>query len=231
MAINALTWESDFFSQRIGKVDLTALEQLSFAEYSQWDVVQAKISSADYWSMDKLSRQGFVLAEGEVELAIAIKETTRQVGIRIARPSHIDSLRYLASTLFTATRFRAPWFEPPLIEQFYAQWIDNAVQGCFDDQCLIKLDSQGDIAGFISLRETDGVARIGLLGVSPEHRGQGAGSELLLAALDWARAKGCSQLLITTQLSNLAAMRLYLRHDARVLSTHYWLYRKRDDSV
>ncbi|QGX92759.1 dTDP-4-amino-4,6-dideoxy-D-galactose acyltransferase [Tatumella sp. TA1] len=231
MGVKELAWESAFFAQRIGKVDLSQLDTLTSAEANAWDLVQAKVASADYHSLDALSRQDFALVEGEAELVIALGETMRQPGIRVARYSHIEALRQLAGPLFTESRFRAPWFDQDLTQQFYAQWIDNAVQGIFDHQCLISVDQQGAIAGFVSLREVDEGARIGLLGVANTHRGAGVGRQLLLAAADWARSKGLTELHITTQLSNLAAMRLYLRHGARLTSTSYWLYRKRDDSV
>jgi len=231
MSINLLAWESTFFSQRVGKVDLTELEQLTVEECADWDLVQAKVSSTDYPSLDRLTGLGFALVEGEAELVIAISETTRQPGIRIARPAHIDALRHLAGGLFTGSRFRAPWFERSLTQQFYAQWIENAVQGAFDDQCLITLDEQNAVSGFVSLRHSDQIARIGLLGVASTHQGGGLGQQLMLAATDWARSRGLAELHITTQLSNLSAMRLYLRHGARLTSTSYWLYRKRDDSV
>ncbi|WP_241618177.1 dTDP-4-amino-4,6-dideoxy-D-galactose acyltransferase [Rosenbergiella epipactidis] len=231
MTIDLLAWESAFFSQRVGKVDLAELDRLSVEECADWDMVQAKVSSTDYQSLDTLTGKGFALVEGEAELVIPITETTRQSGIRIARPAHIDALRHLAGSLFTGSRFRAPWFDHSLTQQFYAQWIENAVQGTFDDQCLLTLDEQGGVSGFVSLRHSAHIARIGLLGVASTHQGAGLGQQLLLAATDWARSKGLSELHITTQLSNVSAMRLYLRHGARLTSTSYWLYRKRDDSV
>jgi len=231
MTINLLAWESAFFSQRVGKVDLAELDRLSVAACADWDMVQAKVASSDYQSLDTLTGKGFALVEGEAELVIPITETTRQPGVRIARSAHIDALRHLAASLFTGSRFRSPWFEHTLTQQFYAQWIENAVQGTFDDLCLLTLDEQGAVSGFVSLRHTERIARIGLLGVASTHQGAGIGQQLLLAALDWARSKGLTELHITTQLSNLAAMRLYLRHGARLTSTSYWLYRKRDDSV
>nr|WP_276516147.1 dTDP-4-amino-4,6-dideoxy-D-galactose acyltransferase [Rosenbergiella australiborealis] len=231
LAINALAWESDFFSQRIGKVDLTQLHRLTPTECQAWDLVQAKIPSGDYQTLDTLSSLGFVLAEGESQLEMAVESSTRQPGIRIARPTHIPLLRELASKMFTESRFRAPWFEQSLTEQFYAQWIENAVLGTFDHQCLLSLDDRGTIAGFVSLREADSTAHIGLLGVARSHRGAGVGRQLLLAAADWTRTKGLTQLHIATQLSNVAALRLYLRHGARLTTTSYWLYRKSNDSI
>ena len=53
----------------------------------------------------------------------------------------------------------------------------------------------------------------------------------MLAAADWARVRQLAQLRVATQLSNLTAMRLYLRSGARLDSTAYWFYRKGHDSI
>ena len=47
----------------------------------------------------------------------------------------------------------------------------------------------------------------------------------MLAAVDWCRARRLTRLHVATQLSNLAAMRLYTRCGAAIDSTAYWLYR------
>lgn len=231
VTIHALTWESDFFAQRIGKVDLGQLEHLTPHCCQPWDLVQAKVNSGDYLALDTLSKLGFQLAEGEAEFSLPISETERQAGIRIARPSQIEALRCLAASAFTESRFREPWFTPVLTQNFYAQWIENAVLGIFDHQCLLAVDDQNAITGMVSLREVEGGARIGLLAVTHAQRGTGIGRRLLLAAADWARVRGLTQLFVATQLSNLAAMRLYSRQGASLENTSYWLYRKSDDPI
>ncbi len=105
------------------------------------------------------------------------------------------------------------------------------MRGTFDDQCLVASDATGQLQGFVSLRAADGDARIGLLGVLPDAQGQGVGQRLLLAAADWARVRQLAQLRVATQMSNLTAMRLYLRSGARLDSTAYWFYRKGHDSI
>jgi len=226
VSIDPLTWESEFFGVNSARVALDGEMTLSAALQQPYTLWEAKFPSERIEVIDALSQQGFQLVEGEADLAINIKRTERQVGVRIAREAQIPALRDVASQAFRQSRFRAPWFDPDDSGRFYAQWIENAVRGTFDHQCLVACDETGVLQGFVSMREVEGDARIGLLAVQPEAQGKGIGQRLLLAAADWGRVRQLERLRVATQLSNLTAMRLYLRSGARLESTAYWFYRK-----
>ena len=141
-------------------------------------------------------------------------------GAREGTQENIGALRSLAAQAFAQSRFRAPWYAPEASGRFYAQWIENAVKGTFDNQCLIFRDERRAIRGFVSLRELNASdARIGLLA------GRGAGAELMQAAVRWAYTRGHSTLRVATQAGNTAALQRYIHSGANVVSTAYWLYR------
>lgn len=231
VSINPLAWESAFFGLATTRLELDGDRPLDEALRQSADLWQIKVPADRLEAIDALCQQGFQLAEGEADLAINIKRTERQPGIRIARESQIDDLRAAAAQIFVQSRFRAPWFAADASARFYAQWIENAVRGTFDHQCLIASDASGALQGFISLREVEGDVRVGLLGVLPHAQGNGIGQRLLLAGADWGRARQLSRLRVATQLSNLTAMRLYLRSGGRLESTAYWFYRKDHDPI
>jgi GNAT superfamily N-acetyltransferase len=60
--------------------------------------------------------------------------------------------------------------------------------------------------------------------VRPDRRGEGIGSELLRAAVEWARQKGCRQFKIETQNRNVPACRFYAKHGAQLGSIHRFGY-------
>lgn len=225
-SIKPLDWENAFFQRNGAQLAWDAAATLDLAQLDAFDLVQAKVDSQQTAQLDTLQQLGFRLVEGEADLQLTVAAGERQSGIRIARPEHIPALRTAAGAAFAYSRFRAPWYQPHDSARFYAQWIENAVRGTFDNQCLIAHDDQGKLQGFVSLRELGAdEARIGLLATLPTAQGQGVGTRLMLAALDWCRARRHSRLRVATQLSNLAAMRLYLRCGATLESTAYWLYR------
>ena len=62
------------------------------------------------------------------------------------------------------------------------------------------------------------VARLYSLSVAPSHRGQGIASALLAAGEADARARGCDRVRLEVRQSNATAIRLYERHEFRVMA-------------
>ena len=225
--LKPLAWENAFFGQQSALLELQGETPLDIAALDDWPLVQVKVLAQQSAELDALSALGFSMVEGEADCVLGITPAERPTGIRIARAEHIPALRQAASEAFIWSRFRAPWFASGDSGRFYAQWIENAVRGTFDHQCLLAVDEQGTMQGFVSLRELeDRTARIGLLAVLPAYQGLGIGQRLMDAANDWCRVRRLDRLHVATQLGNLAALRLYLRCGGVIERTAYWFYRK-----
>jgi len=219
-SIDPLVWESDFFGipSAIVRVNADA-PPLSAADFAPWQRLQAKIPADRSDLLDALQQQGFRLVEGEVDLAITVSQHTNP-GAEVAKVQDIPALRHLAAEAFAQSRFRTPWYAPQDSGRFYAQWIENAVQGTFDHLCLVFRAPDGEIQGFVSLRKlNDSEGRIGLLA------GRGLGEKLMQAALHWAQQQQLSTLRVATQLGNTAALKRYIASGANITATAYWLYR------
>ena len=80
--------------------------------------------------------------------------------------------------------------------------------------------SDGEICGAAVYLYRTGtkVARLYSLTVSPGHRGKGIASALLAAGEADAGGRGCDRVRLEVRLSNAAAIRLYERHDFRVMA-------------
>lgn len=211
-SIEPLTWENAFFGVNSAIVRITSEAPLLTPDaLAPWSRVQAKIAASNTGELDALQQLGFSLVEGEVDLALPVNNASDS-GAVVAQETDIPA--------FAQSRFRAPWYAPDASSRFYAQWIENAVRGTFDHQCLILRAASGDIRGYVSLRELNATdARIGLLA------GRGAGAELMQTALNWAYARGKTTLRVATQMGNTAALKRYIQSGANVESTAYWLYR------
>lgn len=233
--IEPLGWESEFFQVSSAKLlfDDEAPE-IGTAELDAFTLVQAKIPAQRLDWADALAGLGFRLAEGEVDFALVIgtESASPLSAVRIAQAEDIPLLRQTAASVFAASRFRAPWYGPQDSGRFYATWIEKAVLGTFDHQCLLVLGNDGEPEGFVSLRDIgQQEARIGLLAAYPEAQGKGTGSRLMAAAIAWCQQQRLQRLRIATQISNTAALRLYQRHGATIESTAYWFYRGLHDSI
>ncbi|MBK6263019.1 MULTISPECIES: dTDP-4-amino-4,6-dideoxy-D-galactose acyltransferase [Citrobacter] len=220
-SIESLDWENTFFGVNSAIVRFDPHAPILTAEVLQrWERVQAKIPAANTYELDALQQLGFSLVEGEMDFVLPVTCARENPGAQVAQAADIPLLRRLAGEVFAQSRFRAPWYPVEASARFYAQWIENAVLGTFDHQCLIFRTQTGGIRGYVSLRDVnDTDARIGLLA------GRGAGAELMQAALCWAQARGKTTLRVATQMGNTAALKRYIQSGANVESTAYWLYR------
>jgi TDP-D-fucosamine acetyltransferase len=219
-SIEPLSWENQFFGVRSAILRLNdEADELTQSDLNGWSRVQAKIPAHRTDWLDALQQLGFQLVEGEVDLRLTVEACADPLP-EIAQEAEIPPLRQLAAQAFAQSRFRAPWYAPEASGRFYAQWIENAVRGTFDHQCLIFRDESADIRAFVSLRQlNESEARIGLLA------GRGAGEALMQAALCWAQQRGLSTLRVATQMGNTAALKRYIQSGATIDSTAYWLYR------
>lgn len=219
-SIEPLAWESEFFglSSAILRFNET-VAPLSESMLAGFARLQAKIPAVRADWLDELQQMGFKLVEGEIDLSLRVGRHAA-TGVEIATEADIPLLRQQAAAAFAQSRFRAPWYAEGDSGRFYAQWIENAVKGLFDHQCLVLRGDGSDIRGFVSLRQLgDEEARIGLLA------GRGAGAELMQAALGWAQARKLTTLRVATQTGNTAALKRYIQSGANVESAAYWLYR------
>lgn len=219
--IDELAWESKFFGLRSAIVRLQDDgPTLDTSAFDGWPRVQAKISASNTQQLDALQQFGFRLVEGEADFVLPVPTQVVNPQAQAAITGDIAPLRQMAATMFSQSRFRAPWYPDDASGRFYAQWIENAVKGVFDHECLLFRGIHGDIEAFVSLRQLNAQeARIGLLG------GHGAGEKLMQAACFWAQQRQLSTIRVATQAGNLAAIRRYIRSGAIMESTAYWLYR------
>lgn len=219
--VEELAWESAFFGLRSAIVRLQPTASvLTNADFAPWARVQVKLAASQTPQLDALQQLGFQLVEGEIDFSLAVSAQGIDPVADVATPDDIPRLRRMAAEMFVQSRFRAPWYAPDAGGRFYAQWIENAVKGVFDHQCLLFRQQDGEIAGFVSLRQLNGQeARIGLLA------GRGMGEKLMQAACHWARQRQLTLVRVATQLGNTAALKRYIQSGANVESTALWLYR------
>ena len=70
--INKLSWESDFFSKKIGSI--IDLDNINKAEFSHFDLLCNKVPSSNYELINTLNMLDFKYVEGEVNLTKAIEQ-------------------------------------------------------------------------------------------------------------------------------------------------------------
>ena len=106
------------------------------------------------------------------------------------------------------------------------EWFDNLIASPFHDM-LLALDDNDRIVGIATLSVIMGpiVRRVAYLEdfvTDQDVRGQGVGSQLWDAMLDWARTKHCTELCFTSGQGREAAQQFYLNKGAKIYDTNYF---------
>ena len=105
------------------------------------------------------------------------------------------------------------------------EWLEEIITSSYHD-ILIATDDSGKIIGIASLsiivNLLDKKAYLEDFVTDTALRGQGIGSALWDAMLDWAREKGCTELIFTSGYDREAAHRFYLSHDAKIYDTAFF---------
>lgn len=105
------------------------------------------------------------------------------------------------------------------------EWLEEIIASPYHD-ILIATDDSGKIIGIASLsiivNLRDKKAYLEDFVTDTTLRGQGIGSALWDAMLDWARAKDCTELIFTSGYDREAAHRFYLSHDAKIYDTAFF---------
>lgn len=220
-SIEPLAWESEFFALTCARLQFSDEAPVLTAEcLADCPRVQAKIPAQRNDWLDGLQELGFQLVEGECDFLLTVPASIADTGLAVASIGDIPQLRQMAAEAFQFSRFRVPWYQPADSGRFYACWVEKAVMGHFDDQCLLACDALGHCQGFVSLRQLNQhQARIGLLA------GRGQGALLIQAARHWCAVRHIRQLYVATQLANTVAMRRYIESGGELQTTAYWLYR------
>jgi dTDP-4-amino-4,6-dideoxy-D-galactose acyltransferase len=224
--IELLEWDSDFFNKRIGQLNFE--QNATMIENGHgFDLIQAKVLVTNYQQINLLNQLNFKLVEGEIDFSIDINienKDSNSVNIQLATTSDVQQIKAIVDNSFTASRYRAPWFNEQQRNRFYQLWAEKAVLGTFDDICILIKDDK-NIKGFVTLRFTDNTARIGLICVNSNYQGQGIATTLLKQAMVYSQTKNCKQLYVATQLANSSAIALYTKSGFAINTMSYWFYK------
>jgi ribosomal protein S18 acetylase RimI-like enzyme len=137
----------------------------------------------------------------------------------LAEPE-LELLSFLALESGQYSRFKLdPRLSNQEFEKLYKIWIESSLS---DGTILISESFQG----MITYSLTGNIAKIGLIAVHPDYRGQGLGKKLIHAAESILFDLGIDTLLIPTQEVNQSAMALYRKMgyevSEKVYVYHFW---------
>lgn len=215
-------WESEFFSEDIWSFDVNEAYTGQFPN----GLITSKVNSNNYEGINKLNGFGFDFCEGELVFIYELCDIEPDVKFVIpAEKESLVELLSISDKLYTFSRFREPWFQVEDKDKFYNEWITNSLLFDFEDIFLIY-KSNDIIQGFITVKLVGEQAVIALLGVAKEFSGQGIASKLISASKKVSKDLGMKNIAVSTQTSNLNAIRLYEKNNFKINNLNYWFYKK-----
>jgi dTDP-4-amino-4,6-dideoxy-D-galactose acyltransferase len=236
-----LSWDTEFFGRRIGRVQADQLDAEQASEIDQWcrrnaiEGLYFLAGAEDLVTIQVAESHGFRLVDIRVtferELVITVEAPppvpVSDRRIRAFEPGDLPALRAMAREAHTDARFFSdPEFSRQKAEDLYEAWITLECQGRAQ-QVLVAAPEANQPIGYISchLDSPGGAGTIGLAAVSGGFRGRGVGKSLVEAGLDWFMAQGLRQVTVVTQGKNLAAQRLYQRSGFLTADMQLWYHK------
>jgi len=223
---NFLSWDSDFFGIRIGKITERKLSPSVINAIQEWssankiDCLYFIADSDDIQSIRLAEENFFRNVEIRISYELSLKgwdPDTRKVRnpdvqLRIARSDDIQALIDMSKDSFVNSRW---YFDPDFPKEktraYYPVWIKNSVNGYADFVLVAELE--GQVLGYISgNRGNDGLdGTLEIMAVRPEARGLGIGHELFSGGLDWHVRDGRKNIVTNTQGRNITTNRMLIR--------------------
>lgn len=236
-----LTWDSEFFGCRIGRVNRDRLEMADIPRIDEWcrinrvrclyflarsnDIVTIRTAECNRFNLVDV-RLTFRALVPEPRPATTVT-LPPGINIRPAEAQDVPALQTLARNGHSGTRFfNDPEFLPDRVKDLYSTWIELDCRGRAQ-RVLVATSSLGLPVGYVScvLNPDCSAAQIGLIGVDESVRGQGVGKSLVLASLEWFQNHSVTEAQVVTQGGNVAAQRLYQACGFKLNSLELWYHK------
>jgi dTDP-4-amino-4,6-dideoxy-D-galactose acyltransferase len=138
-----------------------------------------------------------------------------------------DDIKQLALDVGLNSRFGLdPKITVERCKAVYEKWLENSINRTIAKEVLV-IEENHKIIGFVTLGEKNGRGDIGLIAVDKNHRGKNLATQLVRAAQLWCQQQGYTQAQVVTQLTNVAACKLYEKNGYQIEKIehfyHFWI--------
>lgn len=194
--------------------------------------VYARVDAGDFEGLAHLQKLGFRVIDCNLTLERPVEEGSPQVyasgspfSVRFARAADEYDVRTLASAAFEHNRFhRDPCIPNDVAARIKAEWAGNYFCGRRGDWLVVAEDA-GGIGGFLQILSAydEGIV-IDLIAVSSRCRQQGIARSMIAYAYQNCLGRR-SNMIVGTQLSNIASIQLYYKMGFRFHRAAYYLHK------
>ncbi|UTY58016.1 GNAT family N-acetyltransferase [Massilia sp. erpn] len=144
---------------------------------------------------------------------------------RLATAADADAVAALAGLTFAgyAGHYHADArLDRAAADAVYADWAANSCRSAAVADAVILLEAADGIAAFATLKDRGQHVFEGVLfGVHPQHQGRGLYHCLMQLSQHWAAAGGFTQMLVSTQVTNLSVQKVWCRLGFEPSASYY----------
>lgn len=230
--IKHLPWDSSFLSLPVGQMQVQNNSFASAAEAVAFDLLYVFSDQLIVFPESFTANFSVQLVDEKLTYAKPLTSHAASIPEVQLLPEDFvpdDAFEALAIQSGIYSRFSVDEkFPKEKFQEMYRLWLQRSINRSLADAVLVY-QQDGEFAGFITLREMDDGAEIGLVAVDHQFRGLGIGTKLLNAAeFSLSNNPKAKYIRVVTQAVNLPACRLYEKAGYHVTTRQYvyhcWKY-------
>jgi GNAT superfamily N-acetyltransferase len=209
-------------------------EVLAYCDENGVVLLTTRSSVDDIAAAQELERNGFLIMDTLVSYLFdlskkSIPEDKGKFAIRMHEPGDEESVKMVAMDSFKgyAGHYHADSrLDNSKCDEVYTSWAySSVVSRDVADEVLIAVIEE-EIVGFATLKfnspdEGEGV----LFGVAPKAQGKGIYGSFIISALDWFHSRGAKQVVVSTQVNNIAVQKVWTRVGFEPCYSHYTFHK------
>jgi GNAT superfamily N-acetyltransferase len=207
---------------------------ISWCESANVEMLIVRTPTDDIGLVQTMEQAGFYLTDTLVyyrNKAIATKPVTIPDGYtwRLAGPQDAAAIENLAAKTFNG--YAGHYHADPRINRadadlVYSSWAMNSCRDKTVADAVLLIEHGQEIAGFATVKSVESYMFEGVLfGVNPAYQGKNLYSSLMQLAQHWGHELDFGQMLVSTQITNLAVQKVWCRQGFEPFKSFYTFHR------
>lgn len=230
MRIENADWDSNFFDLKIGKccLDIKETEEVIYNfDHSSYDLIYLFFSCLFPKEMLYLFSEHQIYVDERVNYEKVLKriQISNSFSFEALESKHNKLLLDITYQIGEYSRFKHDIRLNSKFRELYSLWLRNSLDKKIADD-VYGLIVNKKVVGYVSMKKTEDIAKVGLIGVDEKYRGLGYGKMLLNYAENRLFEEDIKYLFIPTQLENKISNSFYKKMNYEVSSyetiVHLW---------
>jgi ribosomal protein S18 acetylase RimI-like enzyme len=214
----------------VGLTDLDTVD--AFVEQENARLLIIRIPTDDLRAVQRLEESGAILTDTLVyyrqSLTQDLPADTGTISVRPIRAEEVKAASEVAAATFEGYfgHYHAdPRLDRTACDEVYRSWARRSCTREAADEVLVGVDNDV-VVGFATLRmngpdEGEGV----LFGVAPQAQGRGLYRSMMVHAMEWCRTQPATRMVVSTQVTNIAVQKVWVRLGFEPYRSYYTLHR------